>query len=189
MNKIPKSLRLIPGALIIVAGCLFLSGVSGCGPHHGEGGGEGGKPTINQDTLRNHVIPIELAIQYTKAFRAVIDTNTYHINPKSIDSLKLMRAEEFPSDIFYDLLAQTNPKQGPAKGIRIYLGRDPNGQLRMVLVPVDSLGNDIINHLVDQNGKPVPGAVRVEKLTTNDGQGFEQGQQCPTACPNGSSGL
>lgn len=189
MNNIPKSLRLIPGALIIAAGCFFLSGVSGCGPHHGEGGGDGGKPTINQDTLRNHVIPIELAMQYTKAFRAVLDTNTYHIDPKQIDSLKLDRAEEFPADIFFDLLAQANPKQGQAKGIRIYLGRDPNGQLRMVLVPVDSLGNDIINHLVDQNGKALPGGARVEKLTTDGGQGFEVGSVCPTACPNGSSGL
>jgi hypothetical protein len=120
-------------------------------------------------------------MQYTKSFRGVLDTNTYHINPKFIDSLQLNRAEEFPADIFYDLLAQTNPKQGQAKGIRIYLGRDPNGQLRMILLPVDSLGNDIINHLVDQNGKPIPGA-RVEKLTTNGGQGFEVGTVCPTAC-------
>ncbi|HVU97606.1 MAG TPA: hypothetical protein VHE34_20420 [Puia sp.] len=189
MNKFPKSLRLIPGALIIAAGCLFLSGVSGCGPHHGDGGGDGGKPTINQDTLRNHVIPIDLAIQYTKAFRSVLDTNTWRIDPKQIDSLKLDRAEEFPADIFYDLLAQANPKQGQAKGIRIYLGRDPGGQLRMVLVPVDSLGNDIINHLVDQNGTSLPGGAKALKLTTDGGQGFEVGSVCPTACPNGSSGL
>ena len=187
MNKIPKSLRLIPGALIIAAGCFFLSGVSGCGPHHGDGDGEGGRPAINQDTLRNHVIPIEMARQFTKSFQGVLDSN-YHINPKSIDSLKLYRAEEFPADIFNDLLAQTNPKQGPAKGIRIYLGRDTTGQLRMILVPVDSLGNDIINHLVDQNGKPVPGT-RLEKATTGGGQGFEVGSICPTACPGTSSGL
>ena len=184
MNKIPTLLRLFPGALIIAVVCLFLSGVSGCGPQHEEGGG--GKPSINEDTLRNHVIPISLAIQYTKSFRGLLDSN-YHLNPKAIDSLKLIRAEEFPADVFYDLLAQTNPKQGQAKGIRIYLGRDPNGQLRMVLVPVDSLGNDIINHLVDQKGKP--GAAHAEALTVNDGQGFEEGQQCPTACPNGDSGL
>lgn len=178
MNKIPKSLRLIPAVLIIAAGCLLLSGVSGCGPHHGEGGG--GTPTINQDTLRNHVIPIELAREYMKSFLGVLDSN-YHVNPKSNDSLRLYKAEEFPADVFYDLLAQSNAKQGQAKGIRIYLGRDPSGQLRMILLPVDSLGNDIINHLVDQNGKPVPGA-RVEKLTTDGGQGFEVGTVCPTAC-------
>lgn len=186
MNKIPRSLRLLPGVLAFAAACLFLSGVSGCGPHHD--GGDGGKPTINQDTLRNHVIPIELARQYTKSFQAILDSN-YHLNPKAVDSLKLDRAEMFPADIFYDLLAQTDPKQGAAKGIRIYLGRDPNGQLRMVLVPVDSLGNDIINHLVDQNGKPASGAPHVESLTVNGGQGFEVGTVCPTVCPNGSSGL
>ncbi|HXB09596.1 MAG TPA: hypothetical protein VNW04_20860, partial [Puia sp.] len=150
--------------------------------------GDKGKPSINEDTLRNHVIPISLAIQYTKAFRGVLDSN-YHLNPKALDSLRFDRAEEFPADIFYDLLAQTNPKQGQAKGIRIYLGRDPNGQLRMVLVPVDSLGNDIINHLVDLKGKPVPGTAHVEALQVNDGQGFEAGQQCPTVCDGGGSGL
>ncbi|HEY4334833.1 MAG TPA: hypothetical protein VGM89_03025 [Puia sp.] len=188
MNKIPKSLRLIPGALLIAAGVLFLSGVSGCGPHHGDGDGDGGKPTINQDTLRNHVISIEQARQFTQAFRGILDTTTYHINPKQVDSLRLLRSEEFPSDVFYDLLTQTDPKQGQAKGIRIYLGKDPSGQLRMVLVPVDSLGNDIINHLVDQNGKAIPNGAKAI-TTSGGGQGFEQGQQCPTACPNGGSGL
>src|ERR1700755_964675 len=121
MNKIPKSLRLVPGVLIIAVVCGFLSGASRCGPHRD--GGEGGKPQINEDTLRNHVIPISLAIQYTKAFQAVLDRN-YHLQPKALDSLRFDRAEEFPADVFYDLLAQTNPKQGQAKGIRIYLGRD-----------------------------------------------------------------
>ncbi|HEY4108432.1 hypothetical protein [Puia sp.] len=185
MKKIPTFLRLFPGALPVAVVCLFLSGVSGCGPHPNDGGG---KPSINEDSLRNHVIPISLAIQYTKAFRAVLDSN-YHLHPKAVDSLQFNNAEEFPADVFYDLLAQTNPKQGGAKGIRIYLGRDPNGQLKMVLIPVDSLGNDIINHLVDLKGKPVPGTAHVEALQVNDGQGFEVGQVCPTACDNGGSGL
>jgi hypothetical protein len=187
MKKIPWSPRLVPGVVIIAVVCSFLSVVSGCGPHHGDGG-EGDNQKINQDTLRNHVIPISLAIQYTKAFQAVLDSN-YRLHPKAIDSLRFDRAEEFPADVFFDLLSQTNPKQGQAKGIRIYLGRDPNGQLKMVLVPVDSLGNDIINHLVDLKGKPVPGGAHVESLQVNDGQGFEIGQQCPTACDNGGSGL
>lgn len=183
MSKIPKSLRLFPGAFIIAVACFILSGVSGCGP---QGDGNGGKPNINQDTLRNHVIPIELAVQYTKSFRGLIDSN-YHLDAKANDSLKFDRAESFPADIFYDLLAQTDPKQGAAKGIRIYLGRDAKGQLRMILVPVDSLGNDIINHLVDQKGST--GAPHVESLQVNGGQGFEEGQQCPTVCNTGGSGL
>jgi len=187
MKKISWSPRFVPGVVIIAVVCLFLSVVSGCGPHHGDGGG-GDNPKINQDTLRNHVIPISLAIQFTKSFREALDSN-YHINAKAIDSLRLSRAEEFPSDIFYDLLAQTNPKQGSAKGIRIYLGRDPNGQLRMILVPVDSLGNDIINHLVDSKSNGAAGRPHVESLQVNDGQGFEAGQQCPTVCNSGGSGL
>jgi hypothetical protein len=186
MNKIPTSLRLFPGALLIAVVCLILSGVSGCGPHHDDG--DHGKPTINEDSLRNHVIPISLAIQYTKAFRAVLDEN-YRLNPKAIDSLHFDHAEEFPADVFNDLLAQSNPKQGKAVGIRIYLGRDPNGQLRMILIPVDSKGNDIINHLVDLKGKATPGAPHAEALQVNDGQGFEIGTVCPTQCDDGGSGL
>jgi hypothetical protein len=185
MKKIPTSLRLFPGALVIVVACLFLSGVSGCGPHHGDGD-EGGKPSINEDTLRNHVISITEARELTQGFRSVLDTTTYHLNPKFIDSVRFLRSEMFPADVFNDLLMQSDPKQGKAKGIRIYLGKDASGQLRMVLVPVDSLGNDIINHLVNLK----PGAVHTRALTSDDGgQGFEEGQQCPTACPNGGSGL
>jgi hypothetical protein len=186
MKKIPTSLRPFRRALIPAVVLLFLSGISGCGPQHD--GGDRGKPTINQDTLRNHAIPISLAKQYTRAFQASLDTNL-HLSPKALDSVRFIHAEEFPSDVFYDLLEQNNPKQGHAKGIRIYLGRDASGQVKLVLVPVDSLGNDIINHLVNMNGKPVPGTAHVEALQVNDGQGYEEGQSCPTACDNGGSGL
>jgi hypothetical protein len=184
MNKIPTSQRLFPGTFTFAVFCLFLLVISGCGPQ--QDGGGGGKPQINQDTIRNHVIPISLAIQYTKSFRDILDSNM-HVHPKFVDSLRLDHGEMFPSDLFYDLLAQSNPKQGNAKGIRIYFGRDPNGQLKLVLVPVDSLGNDIINHLVDLKAKP--GSAHVEALQVNDGQAGEVGQICPTACDNGGSGL
>jgi hypothetical protein len=187
MKKIPTSPRLFPGMLLVAVAGLFLSVVSGCGPHQDEGHHGGGDSiVINEDTLRNHVISIGQAIEYTKAFRALLDTNR-RIRPDVAGSLNLSYAEEFPSDVFYDLLKQTS-KTGSAKGIRIYLGRDPQtGQLRMVLVPVDSLGNDIINHLVDQGGRPAPSNAKA--VPGNGGQAFEEGQECPTACGNGDSGL
>ncbi|GGB14191.1 hypothetical protein [Puia dinghuensis] len=184
MYKIPTPKWLLSRALIVAVVCLFLSGVSGCGP----GEGDKGKPQINEDTLRNHVIPIGLAIKYTKAFRATLDSTTNRLRPKAIDSITFSHAEEFPSDVFYSLLAQSNEKQGNAKGIRIYLGRDTSGQLKLVLVPVDSLGNDIINHLVNQQGKPVPGTAHIEAATSG-GQGYEAGQVCPTVCSSAASGL
>jgi len=177
---------LLSKALSVVTVFLFLAGVAGCGPQQGDG--DHGKPPINEDTLRNHVIPIGLAIQYTKGFQAALDSN-YHLRPKVLDSLRFSHGEEFPSDVFYDLLSQTNPKQGSAKGIRIYFGRGSDGQFKLVMVPVDSLGNDMIDHLVNLKGKAVPGTAHVESLTVSDGQGFEVGQQCPTACDNGGSGL
>jgi hypothetical protein len=166
---------------------VFLSLSSGCGPHDGGGHGSGGDSVvINEDTLRNHVISIGQAIEYTKAFRALLDTSR-RIRPEAVGALNLSYAEEFPADVFFDLLKQ-NSKQGSAKGIRIYLGKDANGQLRMVLVPVDSLGNDIINHLVDKNGKPAPSTTKAFD-GDGGGQAFEAGQQCPTACNTLDNGL
>lgn len=186
MNKIPTPMWLQSRVLIAAVVFLSLSGSSGCGNNTGDG--DRGKPSINEDTLRNHVIPISLAIQYTKGFQAELDSN-YRLSRKAIDSLRFSHGEEFPSDVFYSLLAQTNPKQGNAKGIRIYFGRGTDGQFKLVMVPVDSLGNDMINHLVDLKGKPVPGTAHVEALTVSGGQAIEAGQQCPTICDTGGSGL
>jgi hypothetical protein len=186
MNKIPTPIRLLPSMLVVAVVCLFFSCLSGCGNNTGDG--DKGKPTINEDTLRNHAIPIGLAIQYTKAFQGLLDSS-YHLSPKAIDSIRFSHGEEFPSDVFYSLLTQSNAKQGNAKGIRIYFGRGTDGQFKLVMVPVDSLGNDMIDHLVNLNGKPVPGTAHVEALTVSGGQGYELGQQCPTACDNGGSGL
>ncbi len=190
MYKIPRSLRLFPGVLLIAAGCMFLFVVSGCGPEQKPPPPPAPPISINPDTLRNHVISIEEARQYTQSFKALLDTG-YRFTPAAINSIKLDRAESFPADVFYSLLQQKDSANGAAKGIRIYLGRDPGGQLRLVLVPVDSLGNDIINHLVDNNGKTTPGNAKahVEMNAASGGQGFEVGNVCPTACPNGTSGL
>jgi len=90
--------------------------------------------------------------------------------------------------MFYELLRQTNDKQGAAAGIRIYYGRDNAGLVRMILVPYDSSGNDIINHIIDLNGKPVSGE-KVEALSVSGGQTIQDGQRCPTVCDNRTSGL
>ena len=165
---------------------LFAGGLSGCGPG-GDHGGDG-KPVYNEDTVRNHIISIDLARQYTRTFRASIDSFNRICGPFK-DSMKFGHAEEFPADVFTALLAEHSDKQGKAKGIRIYYGRGPDGEIRMVLVPVDSLGNDMIGHMVSTSGKPAPGTAHTEALTVDGGQAVEAGQRCPTLCDDGSSGL
>lgn len=178
-------LRLRTWLSVFIAICLLIPGLSGCGPNEH---GEGGKIPYNEDSVQNHVISIGLAKQYTRNFRVAVDSfNRICGNFK--DSMKFGHAESFPRDVFAALLDETNPKQGGAQGIRIYYGRGPDGEIRLVLVPYDSAGNDMIGHIVDLKGKPAPGAVHTEALTTDGGQAAEDGQRCPTVCDGGGSGL
>ena len=138
--------------------------------------------------MRAHIIPISQAIQYTAEFRAALDSDR-RLKPDALKATTFLRAEEFPSDLFYALLAEKNDKQGKARGIRIYLGKDADGQVKMVLVPVDSLGNDMLGQIIDLKGKPLPGKAHALSLQADGGQAGEEGQQCPAACDGGGSGL
>jgi len=142
---------------------------------------------INSDTIKNHVIPIALADEMTANFRAAIDSLDKNV-PHFKDSMQFGHAEAFPKDVFLELLRQKSDSGGPAVGIRVYYGRDVDGKIRQILVPYDSNGNDIINHIVDINNKPVSGA-RVEALKVSGGQAMQNGQRCPTACSDSLGGL
>jgi hypothetical protein len=182
MSKLFKPARLLKVflfVLIVVTVCHLVS----CNP--GEGGHEG-EPPINADTVKNHLIPIGEAVQLAADFRAAIDTLDRKI-PHFKDSMDFGHAEAFPADLLRELLKQTD-SVGRAVGIRIYYGRDKAGKIRQILVPYDSLGNDIVNHIADLNNQPKQG-VRTEALKVSDGQAGENGARCPTLCGNDSSGL
>jgi hypothetical protein len=151
-------------------------------------GADGGQPEpqINADTVKNHLIPIGEAVQLTANFRAELDTMNRKV-PHFSDSMEFGHAEAFPADVFRELLKQTD-SVGRAVGIRIYYGRDASGKIRQIMVPYDSLGNDIVNHIADINNVPKPG-VRTEALKVSDGQAAQNGVRCPTVCGNDSSGL
>ena len=58
----------------------------------------------------------------------------------------------------------------------------------MVLVPYDSKGNDIINHLITEKAAiSIPG-ISSARAEGSDGQAIENGQRCPVVCA-GSGGL
>jgi hypothetical protein len=183
MNKV---LRSSPWILSSFFSCIlvFTFTLSGCNQ------GGGGELPLNQDSIKPHIIPIGMAIQYTANFRAAIDTCNRH-NPYFKDSMQFGHAEAFNSDCISLLLRQKNKKGDPAVGIRIYYGRDNSGMIKMILVPYDKYGNDIINVMVDLvNKTPGVSPAHTEALKVgDDGQTIENGQHCPTICDDGGSGL
>jgi hypothetical protein len=187
MNKNPRPEGLAVRFLFTAFVLLFMAGLSGCNPN--DGGDKKPIPIFNADTVRTHIISVTEARELTRSFRRGIDSFN-HSCAGFKDSLKFGHAEEFPADVFLALLAEHNDKQGTAKGVRIYYGRGTDGEIKLVLVPVDSLGNDMTGTILDLKGKPAAGAEeKVVQQSTGGGQAVEQGQRCPTACDDGSSGL
>jgi hypothetical protein len=182
MRKIFKPKGLLQAFLfaVIVASVIHLASCN-----QGEGV-RGGEPPINADTVKNHLIPIGEAQQLTANFRAAVADLDKKV-PHFTDSMDFGHAESFPADVFRELLKQSD-SVSRAYGIRIYYGRDASGKIHQIMVPYDSLGNDIVNHIADIAIQPKPG-VRVEALKVSDGQAAENGSRCPTVCGNDSSGL
>jgi hypothetical protein len=191
MNKNPRPEGLAVRLLFTAFVLLFIVGLSGCNPN--DGGDR--MPPFNADTVRTHIISVTEARELTRNFRRGIDSfNHYCANFK--DSLKFDHAEELPADVFMALLAEHNDKQGSAKGIRMYYGRGPNGEIKLLLVPVDSLNNDMIGTIVDLKPKDStkdsaknPRERAAAPSSSDDGQVVDRTQRCPPVCDDGSSGL
>lgn len=142
---------------------------------------------VNEDSVRSHILPIGDAISYTKKFRVVRDS-AYRQAPVFKNGLDLGQAEAFNRDAIAVLLNQQDASGVKAAGVRIYYGVDLRGQVRMILVPYDIHGNDIINELIGNKVVHIPGIPSASAFTGN-GQTIEQGQRCPVICDSGASGL
>ncbi|HEX9511301.1 MAG TPA: hypothetical protein VF939_12515 [Puia sp.] len=145
---------------------------------------------INVDSVKSHVIPIQEAIMFTSKYRATVDSLNAKC-PLFKDSFQIGHAEAFNRDSYRLLLKQKDSTGAPAAGIRIYYGLDEKGVLKLVLVPYDKNGNDIITHLISNEDKQVPGVspAHTEALTVNSAQALETGQLCPPVCPPQTSVL
>jgi hypothetical protein len=121
----------------------------------------------NRDSAQVHIIPVDTAIKLTSTFRLIQMQMARKLHDTAY-ILNFPLAEKFNRDAIVALLDQKG-----ARGIRIYLGEDKSGPVKMVLVAVDSLNNDITG----RSGK-------IMKFTTNtqDGVTLEAGQRCPTLC-------
>ncbi|SFF03071.1 hypothetical protein SAMN05518672_114125 [Chitinophaga sp. CF118] len=124
-----------------------------------------------------HVISMEEAESLKNGFQDAKKELYARIPGKYLDSaFNLPDAELFNRDALAALL---NAKG--AKNLRIYLGRDEKGQVRFVLLPVDSAGVDIQVTLIPGNrAVSVPG---ISSATAQGGaQAMESGQRCPPLC-------
>jgi hypothetical protein len=179
MNQFQRPGRTLPVLLLLIALATFT--LSGCGH------GSGCEPPINEDSVRPHVITLSTAIKFTTDFRNSVDSFNQKC-PGFKDSFQMGYAEAFNSDSYRLLLHQKDSLGRPAAGIRIYYGlsRD-DGKFRLIMVPYDVNGNDILKHLIGTEEKPVPGVTpkKAEALTPDAGgaQALEEGQRCPPICP------
>ncbi len=130
---------------------------------------------FDEKKAREELIPIEQAKSYQEKFVASRRELEKLVNDSSFlkRSFNFSNAESFNRDLIALLLNQKG-----ADGIRIYFGQDEKGQVKLVLLPVDKEGHDIITTLL-----PNTAAINVPGISPanaqQSGQAGETGQQCP----------
>ena len=179
MNKFMRPGSLTLPAFLLIASFAFT--LFSCGDHDHDHG----RPPYNEDSVKNHVIPLGLAIQYTKEFRKAIDSFNKKC-PGFKDSMQFGHSEAFNADSYQLLLSQKDSAGRPAAGVRIYYGLGRDGQIKLVLVPYDVNGNDILHHLISADSTKTPAGGAKTQALTDDPQTVETGQHCPPTCPPSS---
>jgi hypothetical protein len=180
MNKVTRPGTLTLPAFLLIASFAFT--LISCGG----GDQDHGRPLYNEDSVKNHVISLGEAIQLTKDFRRHIDTFNTKC-PGFKDSMQFGYSEAFNADSYQLLLSQKDSAGRLAAGVRIYYGLGKDGQIKLVLVPYDVDGKDILHHLISSDSTKTPaGAAKATGVTASDAQALEQGQHCPPTCPPGS---
>jgi len=162
--------------------CPFFIAIMGCNQQP-----VAGNIPYNEDSVRGHILPIAEAVQFTRQFRTTRDS-VYKQLPGLENAMNFGQGEAFNKDALAVLLNQKDASGAQAAGVRIYYGIDKSGLVRMVLVPYDSKGNDIINQLIGNKAVSIPGISSANAYWDN-GQTIENGQRCPPLCGNGLSGL
>jgi len=144
------------------------------------GCGRGNKIPVDEAKAREQVIPVRQGIAYQDSFLAArtqlarLLTDSTFLNRK----FNLPNAETFNRDAIGLLLNAEGPGGAMAAGIRVYLGTDEKGLLRVVLVPVDQNGKDIIGPLLgNKTALNIPGISSA--YAQGDGEVVENGQVCP----------
>lgn len=130
---------------------------------------------LDESRARQQLIPIEQARAYQQKFIASHEELSKFVSDTSFlkKRFNLPNAESFNRDMIALLLNQED-----ADGIRIYYGEDSNGQVKLVLLPIDKEGKDIITTLLTSTGAiNIPGISGA--YAAGGFQAGEQGQNCP----------
>lgn len=151
---------------------LFLTVLSGL---YSSCSDKGGKIPFDEERARQQIIPVAQGSQYSINFVNLRDS----VLPKLIrDSSFLDRqfnlpiAETFNRDAIIALLNADG-----ADGVRVYFGNDDKGLVRLVLMPVDKNGNDIVTKLTGTGRDKVAG--QAARVAVQDGESVENGQRPP----------
>lgn len=140
---------------------------------------QGNKIPVDEAKAREQVIPVRQGIAYQDSFVSARNQLARLLTDSTFLSRKfnLPNAETFNRDAIGLLLNAEGPG-GLAAGIRVYLGTDEKGLMRVVLVPVDKDGKDIIGPLLgNQTALNIPGISSA--FAQGDGEVVENGQVCP----------
>lgn len=147
---------------------LLLAGCKDQGPGNG-------KIPFDRKKALEQIIPVTVGSQYSKNFLTIRDTVLPRVIPDSTflrNSFNLPIAETFNRDAIIALLNADG-----AAGVRVYFGNDDKGLVRLVLMPVDKEGKDIITTLVsDSTGRD---GSQPKTAAFNEGQSVENGQRPP----------
>ena len=138
---------------------------------------------LDEKRASQQIIPIEQAKAFQNRFVETHRELSQRMGNDSSMKTKfvLNNGESFNRDMIALLLNQKG-----ADGIRIYLGQDEKGEVRLVLLPIDKDGKDIITTLVaNATALKIPGIS--QSNAGSGGQAGETGQGCPT-CTIGGGG-
>jgi hypothetical protein len=139
-----------------------------------------GKIRYNEERAAKHVISIKQAKRLQDSFIVRRQELSRLVQDTTFLSQKffLSNSETFNRDAIALLLNQPG-----ADSIRIYFGNDDNGKVRLILLPVDKNGKDIINKLISRKtALKIPGLSSAQAQDNNsveDGEAIETGQICP----------
>ncbi|TDX00021.1 hypothetical protein [Dinghuibacter silviterrae] len=157
---------------LLLAGAVLAGMLTGCRPGDG-------KIPVNEEKAAEHIISTTKAEAYIKSFAVAkqellrVAANDSFLNKE----FQLPIGESFNRDAIAALLNADG-----ATGIRIYLGRDDSGQVRLVLFPVNKDGRDIHTVLVKLPATNTGQTAPRSASSTDDTQGVDIGQRCPTQC-------
>ena len=99
-------------------------------------------------------------------------------HPELKVQLGLPLSESFNRDAIAALLNAKDSSGNLAAGVRVYFGQGVDGQTRLVLVPYDGRGNDIITRLSQGDAASAVG-----------GEAVEDGKTCPPTCSADSASV